>query len=265
MKQKKNGFKEKYGPWALVAGASEGLGAAFAESLAARGMNLILLARRENLLKNLARNLEKEYGIAVRYHSVDLGDLPEVRKLMDSTEEEIGLLLYNAAYAPIGLFSSREADDLLRVTDINIRAPLFLTRYLAGKMEKRGKGGILLMSSLAGFQGGPGLSVYSASKAFNRVLAEGLWAELNVKNIDVLASCAGAVRTPGYSAAAGRSGEAPGTMDPSDVAEKTLDALGRGPVFIPGRLNRFFRFILGNVVSRKQAIRIMEKNTKDLI
>ncbi|MBB6480030.1 SDR family NAD(P)-dependent oxidoreductase [Spirochaeta isovalerica] len=264
MPDRKEKFADKYGPWALVAGASEGLGAAFAESLASRGINLIIIARRREPLELLGERLEKKHGITVIARSMDLGDVSGIREYIDGLSEEIGLLVYNAAYAPIGLFSRKEESDLMKVPDVNIRAPLLLTKLLTDKMIPRKKGGIILMSSLSGFQGGPGLSAYSASKAFNTVLAEGLWAEMKKEGIDVMACCAGAVRTPGYSTAS-RSKEAPGTLDPQQVAEEAVKALGKGPVYIPGKLNRLFRFILGRLVSRKKAVKIMEYNTKDLI
>lgn len=264
MKTKDGLFKQYYGPRAIVAGASEGLGSAFARSLAARGVNLLLLARREELLQELKRNLELEFSISVQIMKIDLADMNEVESLITNLREDYGLLVYNAAYAPISRFSELDRQSLLNVTQVNVQAPLLMTKSLTDKMRIRKKGGIILMSSLSGFQGGPGLSAYSASKAFNTVLAEGLWAEFHKEGIDVMACCAGAVRTPGYLAAS-KSKEAPGTLNPEDVAEQTLRALGKGPIFIPGRLNRLFHFVMGKLISRKRAVKIMEANTKDLI
>lgn len=256
-------FRIKYGPWAIVAGASEGLGAAFARALARRGINLILIARREEMLKSLASDLLESHGVSVEYYPVDLSDLTETGKLIKGLEQEIGLLVYNAAFAPIGSFASIAEENLLKVPDVNIKAPLLLARLLSPAMIERKKGGIIFMSSLSGFHGSPGITTYSASKAFNTILAEGLWAELRNEGVHVMASCAGAIRTPGYNAASGKK-EAPGTMEPSLVAEQTLDALGKGPVFIPGKLNLIFSLVMNKLISRKRAIRIMEQNTKDL-
>ena len=130
-------------------------------------------------------------------------------------------------------------------------------------MIARGRGGVILMTSLAGNQGSPYIATYAASKAFNRVLAEGLWYELKDKGVDVLACCAGAVRTPGYSgAAAGK--DAPGTLDPEQVVEAALRALGRRPVVIPGRLNRVANVFMTRLLPRRAAIAIMAGNTGGL-
>ena len=176
-------FRSTYGPWALVAGASEGLGAAYAEALAKRGLDLILIARRQEKLDALAENLIKKYSIKDTLAQVNL---------------PIGLLVYNAAYAPIGEFESIAADDLAKVVDVNIKAPLLLSKFVSKQMIERKRGGIILMSSLAGSQGSPKLVTYAASKAFNAILAEGLWSELKEHGVDVLASIAGAIITPGY-------------------------------------------------------------------
>jgi short-subunit dehydrogenase len=255
-------FKQVYGPWALVAGASEGLGAAFAEALARRGLNLVLMARRKEKLEDFARNLHVTYAVEVRHKSLDLADHQGTAKYLSELDLDIGLLVYNAAFSPIGYFANIPQPDLNRVIDVNIKAPLFLIKVLSGPMLERGRGGIILMSSLSGMQGSPKIATYAASKAFNMTLAEGLWSEFRKQGVDVLACCAGAVRTPGYRQAQVR--EAPGTMDADKVAEETLRALGNGPTVIPGALNKFFSFIMRRILSRKSAIAIMEKNTRDL-
>jgi short-subunit dehydrogenase len=118
---------------------------------------------------------------------------------------------------------------------------------------------MVFMSSLAGFQGSPRLASYAASKAFNAILAEGLWKELKPHGVDVIASCAGAVLTPGYRQA--QQGQAPGALRAPAVAEQTLGMLGKGPVVIPGGVNRAARFLLTRVLPRKIAIAIMSGNT----
>jgi short-subunit dehydrogenase len=256
-------FAAKYGPWAVVAGASEGLGAAFAEQLAVRGLNLVLLARRADMLAQLSARLSAGRDIDIRTHACDLAlsDLASV--LEDATKQlEVGVAVYNAAYAPIGDMLDHSIDDLLRVVDVNVRGPLVFARTLAPGMRSRGRGGIVLMSSLAGFQGAPRIATYAASKAFNIVLGEGLWRELGASGVDVLVSCAGAIRTPGYSKTAHK--DAPGTLDAAQVAQQTLDALGYGPTVIPGATNRLARFLLGRVLPRRTAISIMATNTKAL-
>jgi uncharacterized protein len=256
-------FPEKYGPYAVVVGGSYGLGAAFAESIAQRGVNLILLARDEERLTATAERLKETYGIAVEKFAVDVANYESVKKHLAALALDIGLLVYDAAYAPIGLFEAVTEEQLLKATEVNVKAPLLLAKLLSTPMIDRGRGGIILMSSLAGSQGSPKLAAYAATKSFNAVLAEGLWKELKPHGVDVLACLAGAIRTPGYQEAdGGRS--APGTLDAKVVAEQTLNALGKGPIIIPGAVNKIARFVLTRLLSRRTAIAIMSSNTKGL-
>ena len=256
-------FKEKYGQYALIAGGSDGLGYAFAEALARRGLNLVLIARQEKRLKTAAARLQETYGIDVIYIAADLADYDNVKKLIGSLEVPIGLLIYNAAFAPIGLFENMSEDSLALIADVNVKAPMLLARLLSSKMIEQKRGGIILMSSFAGGQGSSNIAAYAATKSFNAILAEGLWKELKPHGIDVMACCAGAILTPGYLKAE-KSKPAPGTMSADDVAEKTLKALGRGPITIPGWINKIGRFILTRILSRKAAIDIISKNTGGL-
>jgi len=256
-------FKTLYGPWAMVAGASEGLGAAFAEALAKRGLNLILIARRIDKLEELAQQLRTTYSIEVEVYPLDLADFMAVKNLVSRLQQAIGLLVYNAAYAPIGYFENIPEEDLVKIVDINIKTPLLLTKLLSAKMIEKGKGGIVLMSSLAGTQGSPKIATYAASKAFNAILAEGLWLELKKQGIHVLASCAGAISTPGYKNAQNTK-DAPGTLTAAKVAEATLKCLGNGPTIVPGLTNKLAHFFMNRIFPRKWAISIMDKNTKDL-
>ncbi|MCB0703861.1 MAG: SDR family NAD(P)-dependent oxidoreductase [Saprospiraceae bacterium] len=256
-------FKTKYGPWAFVAGASEGLGAAFAEALASRGLNLILIARRKEKLEDLALVLRQKFSVEIQYASIDLADIPQTINFVEGLRMDIGLLVYNAAYAPIGYFQDIPEGELLKIVDVNIRTPLILSKLLSGRMAKKRTGGIILMSSLAGNQGSPKIATYAASKAFNLILAEGLWSELKDQGIDVIASCAGAIRTPGYLEAE-KQKDAPGTLDADQVVSETLAALGNGPSVTPGLTNKIARFFMGRLIPKKAAIFIMKKNTKNL-
>lgn len=256
-------FKEKYGQYALVAGGSDGLGYAFAEAIARRGLNLVLIARQEDRLKAAAARIKDTYKIDVIPITADMADYDSVKKLIGSVKVSIGLLVYNAAFAPIGLFENASEDHLALATAVNVKAPLMLTKLLSEPMIKQRRGGIVLMSSLAGAQGSPNIAAYAATKSFNAILAEGLWKELKPYGIDVLACCAGAIFTPGYQQAE-KTKPAPGTLKAYEVAEKTLNALGRGPIIIPGIINKVGRFVLTRLMSRKAAIDIMSKNTGGL-
>lgn len=257
-------FKTKYGPWAIVAGASEGLGAAFSEALAQRGLNLILIARSKDKLEKKADQLERDYKIETVSHAMDLANYKELEPLLSEHLPAVGLLVYNAAYSPIGYFENVSKKSLEQIVNVNIKTPLLLTKYISTEMIKNQRGGIVLMSSLAGTQGGPKIATYAASKAFNSILAEGLWHELKQHNIDVITSCAGAISTPGYKNAQGQK-EAPGTLSAIQVAEDTLKALGKMPRTIPGKINKLAHFFMNRIIPRKWAISIMDKNTKDLI
>jgi len=264
-------FRERYGPWALVAGASEGIGAAYARALAARGLHLVLVARRQGPLEEFASQLRREFGIDTVCHPGDLGDAAFLGRLIAACSGlDLGLLVYNAAHSPIGEFVDLPQEDLIKVIDVNVRGPVVLVRALAPQMVVHGRGGVVLMSSLAGMTGAPKVAAYAASKAFNRILAQSLWYELKGRNVDVVVCVSGAVRTPGYLQAADK--DAPGTLDPELVVEKALGALGRRPVVIPGVVNRLADAFLGRVLPRRQAINLMglstsgvvhEKQTKD--
>jgi uncharacterized protein len=259
----KRDFHARYGRVAVVAGASEGLGAAFAEALAARGLDLVLLARREHALRELASNIERRHRVSVRPVACDLKDASFVDRLLDALAgQDVGLAIYNAAFSVLGPLLDRPLDDALRIVDVNVKGPLRMVHALAPAMRRKRRGGIVLMSSIAGFQGAPRLAAYAASKAWNIVLGESLWAELRPDGVDVLVSCAGAIRTPNYERALAK--EAPGTLDSRVVAERTLEALGSGPAIVPGAINKIATFVLGRLLPRANAIAIMDRSTRSL-
>jgi len=259
-----NRFRERYGAWALVAGASAGLGEAFARQLARRGLNLLLIARRQQALDALAADLQAVHRIQVRSLAADLARADLAAVVRDFTAGlDVGLLVYNAAYSAIGPFLDYSLDDHLKVIDVNCRGPVVLSHLLGAPMAARGRGGIVLMTSTAGSQGGPWIATYAASKAFNLVLAEGLWDELANQGVDVVACRAGATATPGYAASKPRPSRVP-LLSPDYVAEKTLAALGRGASVIPGLFYRWSAFLMNRLMPRRMAIRIMGKATRRL-
>lgn len=257
-------FRERYGPWAAIAGASVGLGEAFARQLASRGINLLLMARGQAALDTLAADLRTAHGIEIRTLATDLAR-PDLSEAVQSftTDLEIGLLVYNAAYSTIGPFLDRPVEEHLRVIDVNCRGPVVLAHLFGKAMAGRKRGGIVLMTSTAGSQGGPWIATYAASKAFNLLLAEALWDELAASDVHVIACRAGATRTPGYQASKPRPSKVP-LLDPNHVAEKTLAALGRGPSLVPGAFYRWSAFIMDRLLPRRLAIRIMGRATRKL-
>jgi uncharacterized protein len=255
-------FQRQYGPWALIAGASAGLGAEFAAQSAARGLNLFLVARRSELLESLAARLASAYGVKTRVYGCDLACPDAVPALASATAKlEIGLLVCNAAYSAIGPFLDRPLADHLLEIDTNCRAPLALAHAYGQEMTRRGRGGIIFMSSLSASQGSPLIANYSATKAYNLILAEGLWDELRSQGVAVLACRAGATATPSYLAsldARPAARKAPSLCPPQVVAE-TLAALGGGPSVIPGGGNRLASFIMHRLLPRRMAVYLMGK------
>lgn len=253
-------FLKQYGKWAIVAGASEGIGASYAAQLAARGLSLVLIARRGDLLASLSQSLADKHKIEVLCLPLDLAAPGAAERVLESTTGlEVGLLVYNAAFSAIGPFLDRPLQDHLLEIDANIRAPLELVYGFGNRMLKHGHGGIILMSSLSSFQGSAFISTYSATKAFNTVLAEGLWEEWRGRGVDALVCISGAVRTPGYVASrplkTGRFSDS--TIEPEAVVTEALAALGSRPFVIPGRGNRVSSFIMRHLLPRRVAIQIM--------
>jgi short-subunit dehydrogenase len=226
-------------------------------------MNLLLVARRAELLEKLADSLRRLFGVEARCLAADLSSADFPGRLGAAVSGlELGLVVYNAAFAPVGDFLGLEPEDLSRVIEVNVRAPLLLLRSLLPAMAARRRGAVVLMSSLAGYQGTPRIATYAASKAFSRILAEGLWFELKDSGIDAIACCAGAIRTPGYASAGGRG--APGARDPAFVAERAIQGLGRGPVAIPGFVNAVAAWAMGRALTRRAAIGLMALSTAGL-
>jgi len=251
-------MKNGYGSWALIAGSSEGIGAAFATRIAAAGINVVLVARRAEPLAQLAATLPTE----VRTVSADLATSVGVETVFEATDDlEIGLVVANAAWAPIGSFLTTDETSLRQAIDLNCTATLRLARHYLPLMSARGRGGFVVMSSMAGQQGSPGITTYAATKAFGAVLAEGLWAEMRRYGVDVIACAPGAVETPGL--ARSKSKRAPGTVSPDVVAAAALAQLGRRPRTVPGGFMKLAA-AAQRVLPRRTAISIIAKASGDL-
>jgi len=256
---------DRYGPWALICGASEGLGAAFARALAEAGFSLVLIARRREPLEAVAAELRTRFGCAVDTLALDLAAVDlEARLHALAREHEIGLLVYNAALSIVAPFLDTPLGEKQRVLDVNVRGPVIAAHVLGERMAARGRGGIILVSSLTAFWGSAWVATYGASKAFNLSLGEALAQELGERGVDVVVSCAGATRTPGFERLlAGR--KAPRAMGPEAVATQTLNALpGRG-AFVPGAANRLILLLLSRLLPRTSAVRIMAGQTRALL
>ncbi|MEV6162225.1 SDR family NAD(P)-dependent oxidoreductase [Streptomyces sp. NPDC052052] len=228
--------KSVYGPWAVIAGGSEGVGSSFAHQLADAGINLVLIARKPGPLNETAEELRAK-GVEVRTLELDLLDpaaLSSVRAVTDGLE--VGLLIFNAGANSYGHeFVTGDLDRVQGVLDLNITAQLALTHHFGALMKERRRGGILLVGSLSGYMGQAQISVYSAAKAFGRVFAEGLWLELREYDVHVLELVLGVTRTPAMERAGLRM-DIPGlrVAEPDDVAREGLEHLADGPVWIAG-------------------------------
>jgi short-subunit dehydrogenase len=233
-------FADRYGPWAFVAGASEGIGAAFARQLAAAGVNVVLTARRRAVLDALADEIRAESSADVRVAPFDLTSSRLVDELAQAVGDlDVGLMIYNAgAETGSGRFVERPVDDALHLVDLNCRGPIVLTHWFGGRMVARGRGGMILMTSMAAGAGAAYNATYGATKAFDRTLAEALWVELGQHGVDVVAVVAGLTDTPAMRAVGLALDDSAPMMSSDEVAAEGLAALGRGPMWVAGDFNR---------------------------
>ncbi len=224
----------KYGPWALIAGGSEGVGAEFAQLLAQAGLNLVLVARNSDRLEQTADRCRR-HGGEVRTVSADLSAPTACVGIAASTDGlEVGLLILVAgANTHSHEFLDGDLAGFQQVIDLNISTPLALVHHYGQAMRSRRRGGIVLLGSLAGYLGSVRQTVYGGVKAFTRIFAEGLWLELRDHGVDVLELILGVTRTPAMERV-GLNFDAPGIVvaEPAEVAREGLEWLGRGPVHV---------------------------------
>jgi short-subunit dehydrogenase len=222
----------KHGPWAVIAGASEGIGEQFARQLAQVGINVVLISRRREVLDPLADSIRRESGVEVRVLPLDLTADDATAAVVTATRDiEVGLLIYNAG-ADVGptAFHDRSLDQVMHFVKLNVVTPTQLCHHFGGLMRTRRRGGIILVGSMAGLGGSALIVTYAATKAYDHALAEGLWKELKEYDVDVLAVVAGATATPAHARTGATHGEGFPRMDPADVARTGLEWLGRGPI-----------------------------------
>lgn len=258
-------FRRQYGPWALVAGASDGIGECFARRIAGAGVHVALLARREPLLNELAGDLEATSGVQTRVIVGDLtGDDLMERVEAGTRDLDVGLLVYNAgAVHGAAKFHDQPVDHALGLVRLNCSSPVQLVHRFGGAMKERGRGGIVLMTSVAALAGSSYTASYAATKMFDLVLAEALWHEMAPAGVDVMAAIAGATRTPSMLSSNEAFESYPGLMEPDDVARGALAHLGDGPTWVAGETNR--QAVAGlRALPRVQAINMMSAATASL-
>jgi short-subunit dehydrogenase len=233
----------RFGPTALITGASDGIGRAFAERLAAQGFDLILVARRERVLQDLAATLSERHGIAARTHVLDLSEADAVPRLLAETAgQPVGLLVAAAGFGSIGPFLAQDVGSEINMVDLNCRAVVELSHGLGQRMANEGRGGIILFGSLVGFHGAPRSATYAATKGFVQSFAEGLAEEMRSQGVSVLSVAPGPVAT-GFAARAGM--QMGLSQRPALVARSALAALGRRTTVRPGTLSKFLGWSLG--------------------
>jgi len=258
-------FKSKYGPWALVTGAAWGMGTEFARQIGALGLNLVLVDIKAAELAQVAEEVRKTSGVEVKAVVTDLSRLDFIEAVRRDTEGvEIGLLVSNAAYPPVGLIFDQSLEDKLRMIEVNCRAPLVLVHEFGAKMLARKRGGIIMMSSGSATQGVAYVASYAATKAYNLILAESLWDELRDHGVDVLGFMPGATRTTGFELSKPhleRSTVAP-VNEPKPTVAEALRVLGRTPSWIPGRRNRWTLTLAQRLLPRKQMIKLVGSNMR---
>lgn len=237
-------LRERYGEWALVTGASAGIGVAFAHALARDGISCVLVARREDRLRRLADELEKSFQVATRVVAADLADPHEVERVVQTLNDlEVGILVNNAGVGYAGRLAKQEPERLAQMVSLNCSAPVVLTTRLLPGMLARGRGAVVVTSSVAGKQPLALHAVYAATKAFDSLFGEALWAELRGSGVDVLVVEPGSTETE-FQQVAGELAHA--GESPEQVVRTALDALGQQPGVVSG----WFNWLRANAGSR---------------
>lgn len=228
---------EKYGPWALIVGGSEGVGSAYARKLAADGFNLVLVARKLGPLEELAAEI-RQAGVEVRTASIDLSDTGAIDQARAVTDDiKVGLLIYNAgANNTRGNFVELDPVVYRSVINVTVVGQAEFTRHYGARMKERGHGGIILSGSSSNFLGSATLATYTGAKSFSRIFSEALWAECKPMGIDVLHNVINFTDTP----AMRRLGmDTSAAQSPEDVAQEALDNIAKGPLWLHGGQQAF--------------------------
>lgn len=258
-------FAAKYGPWALVAGASDGVGAAFAEGIAERGVNVVLLARRQAVLDEVAARIAAHSSVETRTLTIDLADRDAAASVKAATHDlDIGFLVYCAGADPnFEPFLANPISTAEAMVHRNCMVPMQLCHHFASAMVQRGRGGIVIFGSGAGLAGGPNMVAYGATKAFDMVFAEALWSELHDKGIDVLGVILGKTDTPALRRLEHSRGvlssEAETPPDAARVDEvigEAFENLSNGPTLMAGDMMRGASQMLASL-SRNDAVKLV--------
>src|SRR4030042_1416630 len=230
-------LKTKYGEWALITGASSGIGKEFALRFAGKGMNVILIARRGKLLRALSKEIKSNFKVKTLVIPIDLAKNDFMKKLLPKVgKKEIGILINNAGFGSIGEYTEIDMKHETAMVKLNCVVPTILTHHFSKQMIKRKKGAVIFLGSVAGFYPVPYMTTYAATKVFNIYLGNALWYELKKHNVDVLTLNPGGTATEFQRIAKTTTG--PFVRSAEDVVNTALKALGRRHSIIDGIPNR---------------------------
>jgi short-subunit dehydrogenase len=259
------GLKDRYGPWAVIAGGSEGVGVSFARKFAADGINLVLVARKPEPLAETAEAVRAEFGVQVRTLSLDL-TLPDAAAQVGALTDglEVGMLVYNAGTDNVARdMLDRSLGGLERVIALNVLGQTRFVHQYGPAMRARGRGGIILVGSLLAYAGGGGMSVYAAAKSFSHTLAKGLWYEMRPHGVDVLGLVLSATKTPAaYRLGLKMDDPVIVASEPDVVAQEGLDQLGKVPLWVVSDAADFAAHIKS--LSDAEAVALVSRSAQEM-
>ncbi|XOV94350.1 MAG: SDR family NAD(P)-dependent oxidoreductase [Bacteroidota bacterium] len=252
----KSRFKKKYGDWAVITGASSGIGLAIAEELAKIGLNLIINSRSETRLQEIATHFSNNYKIETVVVTADLSTTEGIEKVISSSKgKEVGLFIPSAGFGTSGYFTNSILEQEVNMLSVNVEAVLKLTHHFSKRFVKQGRGGIIFLSSIVAFQGVPYASNYASTKAYIQSFAEALTVELKPYGVDVLSAAPAAVES-GFGNRANM--KMANSMRPQDISTEIINALGRKSNVLPGSLTKVLTYLL-KTVPRWAKVKIMKQ------
>jgi uncharacterized protein len=259
-------FAKRYGPWALIAGASEGTGRAFALSLARKGLPSVLVARREAPLIVLRDEIRAQTGVECVTATVDLSQ-PDAGKRIAAAagSREVGLFVANAGADTNGSrFLDRDVESWNQLVHLNVLTTMQCCHHFGGAMKARGRGGLLLVNSGACYGGASFMAAYSASKAFILNFSEALWTELRPSGVHVLTLILGQTDTPAYRKLLAEKGmPVPGNIAaPDDVVALGLEHLAAGPLCNWGQNDDVAGYAPSSAVTRRERVLMIDRVSK---
>ena len=258
-------FKEKYGPWSIVIGASMGIGAACAKRLASKGINVIVSARSEDKLKNLKKEIEETYKVKAMALPLDITRADAYEVIEEATKDlKMGSAVFSAAYCFNGAFLTGTEEEYRKMAELNIFGAYRFADYFGKRFCAQKKGGLVFLGSFAGYYGAPGQCFYGVTKAFEIVLAEGLYTEFKAYNVDVTVDLIGAVKTPGLLELFGEDGcKKLKAADETEVGYECVDTMGEGPVIAITKEMRSGVNIMRKFMSLNKQTEVVGKSNLD--